>query len=186
MGDGWLGFLCNCTCITWTLFVCVIFSIPTNLPVTKLNMNYASVSSCRQTISLIFYAIFQGNCYRSYCLRLVSLALIIWSTSMLIAIGVVYGTSGLLTSTMPDLNQTFTMIQSPRSIKIFKPKNENFVVPDAKEYHLLVILAIVQKLYRIFMSSKTSYQNPNRIRSTSVTITSPRVSPVWTWWLHVA
>jgi Amino acid permease len=59
MGDGWLGFLCNCTCITWTLFVCVIFSIPTNLPVTKLNMNYASVSSCLQTISLIFMSFFK-------------------------------------------------------------------------------------------------------------------------------
>jgi len=45
MGDGWLGILCNCTCITWTLFICVLFSLPTELPVTKLNMNYASVSS---------------------------------------------------------------------------------------------------------------------------------------------
>ena len=45
MGDGWLGFLSNYICISWTLFICVIFSIPTNLPVTKLNMNYASVSS---------------------------------------------------------------------------------------------------------------------------------------------
>ena len=46
MGDGWLGFLFNSICISWTLFICVIFSIPTNLPVTKLNMNYASVNSC--------------------------------------------------------------------------------------------------------------------------------------------
>jgi len=43
MGDGWLGLLFNCTCISWTLFVSVIFAMPTNLPVTKLNMNYASV-----------------------------------------------------------------------------------------------------------------------------------------------
>ena len=46
MGDGWLGLLSNSICISWTLFICVIFSIPTILPVTKLNMNYASVSSC--------------------------------------------------------------------------------------------------------------------------------------------
>ena len=46
MGDGWLGFLFNYICILWTLFVCVVFSIPTILPVTKLNMNYAAVSSC--------------------------------------------------------------------------------------------------------------------------------------------
>ena len=45
MGDGWMGLLCNSICILWTLFVCIIFSIPTNLPVTDLNMNYASVSS---------------------------------------------------------------------------------------------------------------------------------------------
>ena len=45
MGDGWLGLLFNSICISWTLFICVIFSIPTNLPVTKLNMNYAAVSS---------------------------------------------------------------------------------------------------------------------------------------------
>jgi len=43
MGDGWLGVLCNCICISWTLFICVLFSLPTELPVTKLNMNYSSV-----------------------------------------------------------------------------------------------------------------------------------------------
>ena len=46
IGDGWLGVMCNWICISWTLFVCVIFSIPTYLPVTKLNMNYAAVSFC--------------------------------------------------------------------------------------------------------------------------------------------
>ena len=44
MGNGWLGVLCNCICISWTLFICVLFSLPTELPVTKLNMNYSSVS----------------------------------------------------------------------------------------------------------------------------------------------
>jgi len=43
MGDGILGRLCNMTCIFWTLFVTVIFSIPTIKPVTAQNMNYASV-----------------------------------------------------------------------------------------------------------------------------------------------
>lgn len=43
MGDGLLGWAANVICITWTLFVCVIFSLPTILPVTKENMNYAVV-----------------------------------------------------------------------------------------------------------------------------------------------
>jgi hypothetical protein len=43
MGDGLLGWVCNLTCIVWTLFICVILSLPTILPVTPENMNYASV-----------------------------------------------------------------------------------------------------------------------------------------------
>ena len=43
MGDGWLGWSANIICIAWTLFVCVLFSLPTVLPVTPDNMNYASV-----------------------------------------------------------------------------------------------------------------------------------------------
>jgi len=43
MGDGLLGWAANVTCISWTLFVCVIFSLPTVLPVTRNNMNYAAV-----------------------------------------------------------------------------------------------------------------------------------------------
>lgn len=43
MGDGWVGFAANWMCIGWTLFVCVIFSFPTVVPVTADNMNYASV-----------------------------------------------------------------------------------------------------------------------------------------------
>ncbi|KIM41772.1 hypothetical protein M413DRAFT_71244 [Hebeloma cylindrosporum] len=43
MGDGWLGLACNIACIGWTLFICVIFSLPTVMPVTGENMNYASV-----------------------------------------------------------------------------------------------------------------------------------------------
>ena len=43
MGSGWLGRSCNAICITWTLFICVLFSLPTYFPVTALNMNYASV-----------------------------------------------------------------------------------------------------------------------------------------------
>ncbi|KZT03254.1 APC amino acid permease [Laetiporus sulphureus 93-53] len=43
MGDGMLGWTANTLCVLWTLFVCVIFSMPTVLPVTKTNMNYASV-----------------------------------------------------------------------------------------------------------------------------------------------
>lgn len=43
MGPGLLGWAANVTCISWTIFVSVIFSIPTVLPVTQDNMNYASV-----------------------------------------------------------------------------------------------------------------------------------------------
>ncbi|KAH7904620.1 amino acid/polyamine transporter I [Hygrophoropsis aurantiaca] len=42
MGDGWLGWVVNVNCIVWTLFVCVIFSLPTELPVTAVNMNYSA------------------------------------------------------------------------------------------------------------------------------------------------
>ncbi|KAI0724668.1 APC amino acid permease [Fomitopsis betulina] len=50
MGDGLLGWAANLTSIFWTIFVCIIFCIPTQLPVTKTNMNYASVI----TIGVIF------------------------------------------------------------------------------------------------------------------------------------
>ena len=43
LGDGWLGWAMNLNCIAWTLFVSVIFSLPTYLPVTVNTMNYASV-----------------------------------------------------------------------------------------------------------------------------------------------
>lgn len=43
MGNGFLGLACNTISISWTLFVCVIFSLPNNFPVTTNNMNYASV-----------------------------------------------------------------------------------------------------------------------------------------------
>jgi amino acid transporter len=50
MGPGLLGLAANVTCISWTLFVCVIFSLPTVFPVTKINMNYASVI----TVGVVF------------------------------------------------------------------------------------------------------------------------------------
>ena len=43
LGDGLLGWAVNLNCIIWTLFVSVIFSLPTYLPVTKDTMNYAAV-----------------------------------------------------------------------------------------------------------------------------------------------
>ncbi|CAE6472143.1 unnamed protein product [Rhizoctonia solani] len=43
MGDGFLGWAVNTMCILWTLFVAVILALPTIMPVTQLNMNYASV-----------------------------------------------------------------------------------------------------------------------------------------------
>ncbi|KAF9649526.1 APC amino acid permease [Thelephora ganbajun] len=56
MGNGWLGLACNTTCITWTLFVAVLFSLPTNLPVDKDTMNYASVITVGViALSLLWY-----------------------------------------------------------------------------------------------------------------------------------
>jgi hypothetical protein len=43
LGDGLLGWAVNLNCILWTLFVSVIFSLPTYLPVTSNTMNYSSV-----------------------------------------------------------------------------------------------------------------------------------------------
>ena len=43
MGDGFLGWFVNVTCILWTCFVCIIFALPTVLPVTAESMNYAAV-----------------------------------------------------------------------------------------------------------------------------------------------
>lgn len=43
MGSGVVGWAANISCISWTLFISVIFSLPTILPVTRENMNYASV-----------------------------------------------------------------------------------------------------------------------------------------------
>ncbi|KAG9315648.1 amino acid/polyamine transporter I [Chiua virens] len=42
MGDGWLGAFANVWCTVWTIFICVVFSLPTELPVTATNMNYAA------------------------------------------------------------------------------------------------------------------------------------------------
>lgn len=53
LGNGFLGNLCNWMCILWTLFICIIFSLPTILPVTKENMNYASVRDLRGEISVV-------------------------------------------------------------------------------------------------------------------------------------
>ncbi|KAG9074699.1 hypothetical protein FRC06_010516, partial [Ceratobasidium sp. 370] len=43
MGNGALGWIVNSMCIIWTIFVAIILAFPTVRPVTKLNMNYASV-----------------------------------------------------------------------------------------------------------------------------------------------
>ena len=43
MGDGLLGWAANVICILWTCFVCIIFALPTYLPVTGETMNYAAV-----------------------------------------------------------------------------------------------------------------------------------------------
>ena len=56
LGDGLLGWAVNLNCICWIIFVSVIFSLPTVLPVTKETMNYASViTGSIITLSMIWY-----------------------------------------------------------------------------------------------------------------------------------
>ncbi|KIP02544.1 hypothetical protein PHLGIDRAFT_122381 [Phlebiopsis gigantea 11061_1 CR5-6] len=43
MGDGWFGWTVNTIAVLWTIFVCIIFCMPNELPVNTQNMNYASV-----------------------------------------------------------------------------------------------------------------------------------------------
>ncbi|KAI8990399.1 APC amino acid permease [Trametes punicea] len=58
MGDGVIGWIANINCILWTLFVCVIFSLPTNLPVTGQTMNYAApITGGVILLSLVWYVI---------------------------------------------------------------------------------------------------------------------------------
>jgi len=74
MGDGWLGLVFNVTCISWTLFICVIFSLPTIMPVTGENMNYASVRIFANEQVDDFLTLFPiGDYSRRYCLRIVRL-----------------------------------------------------------------------------------------------------------------
>ncbi|KAJ7602507.1 APC amino acid permease [Mycena polygramma] len=65
MGAGLLGWSANIACISWTLFVCVIFSFPTVKPVTALNMNYASVITVGvMFLSLVWYFLHAHKHYR--------------------------------------------------------------------------------------------------------------------------
>ncbi|KAI0830261.1 APC amino acid permease [Trametes gibbosa] len=58
MGDGFLGWFANVNCILWTLFVCVIFALPTVLPVTGETMNYAApITGGVILLSLVWYAV---------------------------------------------------------------------------------------------------------------------------------
>ncbi|KAJ3727684.1 APC amino acid permease [Lentinula raphanica] len=61
MGGGILGWTANCLCITWTLFVCVIFSFPTTLPVTPETMNYASVITVGVMVLAFAWYIIDGH-----------------------------------------------------------------------------------------------------------------------------
>jgi len=63
MGDGLLGWACNCMCISWTLFVVVIFSLPNIMPVTAANMNYASVITVGVIILASVWYIFGAHRY---------------------------------------------------------------------------------------------------------------------------
>jgi hypothetical protein len=127
LGDKWLGLVFNSICISWTLFICVIFSIPTILPVTELNMNYASVSFCLLSIRKCPLPSFKGNLCWSYYRRLVSLNIFFFLpfTLMLTIIGVVYNSiSPLSTGTTTGQSQTLMMIQSAR----FSNQKLNFIL----------------------------------------------------------
>ncbi|KAH9976791.1 amino acid permease-domain-containing protein [Lactifluus volemus] len=65
LGDGLLGWAVNLNCIVWTLFVSVIFSLPTYLPVTKNTMNYASViTGSVVLLAMIWYFVDGHRHYR--------------------------------------------------------------------------------------------------------------------------
>lgn len=66
LGDGLLGWAFNINCILWTLFVFVIFSMPTVMPVTANNMNYASVI----TVGVIVLAGYVSLSIHSMCILL--------------------------------------------------------------------------------------------------------------------
>lgn len=75
MGNGWLGWAVNVTCILWTLFICVIFSLPVARPVTAVDMNYASVSGLVNLLSNPIHLTkmcVAGDHHRSYPLGVVS------------------------------------------------------------------------------------------------------------------
>ncbi|KAJ3986958.1 APC amino acid permease [Lentinula detonsa] len=61
MGNGIIGWGANCICITWTLFVCVIFSFPVTLPVTPETMNYASVITVGVMVLAFAWYIVDGH-----------------------------------------------------------------------------------------------------------------------------
>ena len=63
MGDGLLGWTANVVCIVWTIFVCVIFSLPDEIPVTPENMNYSSVI----TVGVVFLSLYVPSFL--YCVR---------------------------------------------------------------------------------------------------------------------
>ncbi|TBU31280.1 APC amino acid permease [Dichomitus squalens] len=58
MGDGIIGWIANVNCILWTLFVCIIFALPTELPVNGNTMNYAApITGGVILLSLIWYVL---------------------------------------------------------------------------------------------------------------------------------
>ncbi|KAF9060665.1 APC amino acid permease [Rhodocollybia butyracea] len=61
MGDGIIGLGANWICISWTLFVCVILSFPTILPVTPQTMNYASVITVGVMVAAFAWYIIDGH-----------------------------------------------------------------------------------------------------------------------------
>ncbi|KAI9455295.1 APC amino acid permease [Russula earlei] len=65
LGDGALGWTANLACIGWTLFVSVIFSLPTVLPVTTGTMNYAAVITASVVLlAMIWYFVDGRRHYR--------------------------------------------------------------------------------------------------------------------------
>jgi amino acid transporter len=64
LGDGILGWAMNLTCIGWTLFVCIILSLPTVLPTTATTMNYCVVLVAGvMALSGLWYAVRARHTY---------------------------------------------------------------------------------------------------------------------------
>jgi hypothetical protein len=138
MGDGFLGKFCNWICIAWTLFIVVIFSLPTIRPVTAQNMNYASVSishaPCFSEPLLMLFPIDQvitiGVLVLSGCDSLIFSSVV---TSLTFT--TVHGTCSGHTSTTSGPSPIFTKNQIPIIQRLSPPRRRITTAKTKSEHH---------------------------------------------------